>query len=81
MDSKNSLLLEQALITAAESGAVVHHWDHVENPLPLVGAEGCWEDDNVKKFQDLASSCHGFDLRQARGWQGLCCDVDPRWDL
>ena len=62
MDSKNSLLLEQALITAAESGAVVHHWDHVENPLPLVGAEGCWEDDNVKKFQDLASSCHGFIL-------------------
>ena len=60
--SKNGLLLEQALAAVAESGAVVHNWDHVKRPLPLVGAEGCWEDDNVKKFQELASSCHVFIL-------------------
>ena len=62
LSSKNGLLLEQALAVASENGAVVHNWDHVENPLPLVGAEGCWEDDNVRKFQDLATSCHGFIL-------------------
>ena len=62
ISSKNGLLLEQALATAAKSGAVIHHWDHVANPLPLVGAEGCWEDENVRKFQELATSCQGFIL-------------------
>ena len=27
------------------------------DPLPLVGEDGCWENKNVKKFQELASQC------------------------
>ena len=62
MTSKNGMLLAKALQFAEEEGAVVFHWDHVSKPLPLVGEEGCWNNENVKEFQELASSCDGFIL-------------------
>ena len=30
-------------------------WDHGANPLPLVGARGSWEDENVSQFQTMAT--------------------------
>lgn len=58
--SKNGLLVHLALAVAQKNGAEIHFWDHVEKPLPLVGSEGCWDDENVKEFQALAESCDGF---------------------
>ena len=60
--SKNGLLLSKALASCTALGAETQFWDHVDKPLPLVGAEGCWEDSNVKEFQTLASECDGFIL-------------------
>ena len=60
--SKNGLLLSKALSKCKELGAEIHVWDHVEKPLPLVGAEGCWQDSNVKEFQALATECDGYIL-------------------
>lgn len=58
--SKNSRLVLLALERAEAAGAETHFWDLTEKPLPLVGEEGCWQDANVKEFQALASTCHGF---------------------
>jgi len=60
LTSKNGLLLQLALADAKSCGAEIHIWDLVEKPLPLVGAEGSWEDENVKELQALAKSCDGF---------------------
>ncbi len=62
LTSKNGLLLDLALKACEGEGAIVEIWDHVENPLPLVGEEGCWDNENVKKFQQLATECDGFIL-------------------
>lgn len=62
LTSKNGLLLDLTLKACESQGASVEIWDHVENPLPLVGEEGCWENENVKSFQQLASECDGFIL-------------------
>ena len=59
-ESKNSRLVLLALEKAEEMGAEIEFWDLVEKPLPLVGEEGCWQDTNVKEFQELASSCDAF---------------------
>ena len=59
-ESKNSRLVLLALEKAEELGAEIEFWDLVEKPLPLVGEEGCWQDANVKEFQELASSCDAF---------------------
>jgi len=62
LTSKNGLLLSAALDECEKLGAEVHFWDLVEKPLPLVGAEGSWEDTNVKEFQALATECDGYIL-------------------
>ena len=60
LTSKNGLLLSAALDECKKQGAEVHIWDLVEKPLPLVGAEGSWQDANVKEFQALATECDGY---------------------
>jgi FMN reductase len=62
LTSKNGLLLSVALDECKKLGAEVHFWDLVEKPLPLVGAEGSWQDTNVKEFQALATECDGYIL-------------------
>jgi FMN reductase len=62
LTSKNGLLLSVALDECKKLGAEVHFWDLVEKPLPLVGAEGSWQDANVKEFQALATECDGYIL-------------------
>ena len=62
LDSKNGLLLSIAMDYCQEHGAEIHIWDHVEKPLPLVGAEGCWDDKNVKELQKLVTECDGYIL-------------------
>ena len=58
--SKCGLLVNIALGIAKEKGAEVIFWDLDTDPLPIVGEEGCWENENVKRFQDLATSCDAF---------------------
>lgn len=60
LSSKNGMLVQLALAEAKSAGADVQIWDLVEKPLPLVGEEGCWDNPNVKEFQELAKSCDGF---------------------
>ena len=62
LTSKNGLLLSAALDECKKQGAEIHIWDLVEKPLPLVGAEGSWQDANVKEFQALATECDGYIL-------------------
>ncbi len=62
LTSKNGLLLSVALDECKKLGAEIHIWDLVEKPLPLVGAEGSWQDANVKEFQALATECDGYIL-------------------
>ena len=62
LTSKNGLLLTVALDECKALGAEVHVWDLVEKPLPLVGAEGSWDDSNVKELQALAIECDGYIL-------------------
>ncbi len=61
-ESKNTRLVSLALAMAEEAGADIEFWELSEKPLPLVGEEGCWQDENVKEFQSLASSCDAFIL-------------------
>lgn len=60
--SKSGMLVNQALNIAAARGAEVVFWDLAEQPLPLVGEEGCWTHPNVKAFQTLLESCDAFFL-------------------
>ena len=58
--SKSGMMVLQALAIAEASGAEIIFWDCIEKPLPFVGEDGCWDNANVKQFQDTASSCDGF---------------------
>ncbi len=58
--SKCGMLVNHGLQIAESLGAEVHFWDLDVKPLPLVGEEGCWEDDNVKELQELATQCDAF---------------------
>ena len=58
--SKCVMLVNHALNIAESLGAEVHFWDLDVKPLPIVGEEGCWENENVKEFQELASKCDAF---------------------
>ena len=58
--SKCGMLVNLALDIAKELGAEVVFWDLDTDPLPIVGEEGCWENENVKRFQELAISCDAF---------------------
>lgn len=54
------MLVNLALDIAKENGVEVIFWDLDTDPLPLVGEEGCWENENVKRFQDVVTSCDAF---------------------
>ena len=54
LDSANGRMLEIILDECESLGAETVKWDHGSNPLPLVGAEGSWDDKNVKN-ETLAS--------------------------
>ena len=60
--SKSGLLVTAALDMASEHGADVIFWDLSEQPLPLVGEEGCWTHPNVQAFQALLMECDAFFL-------------------
>ena len=60
--SANQSLLTLALRAAEQAGAETVRWDLEENPLPLVGAADSWDDENVKAFQEMASSSDAFVL-------------------
>ena len=62
LDSANGRMLEIVLNECKELGAETVIWDHGARPLPLVGAEGCWDDSNVKDFQKMAISADAFVL-------------------
>jgi len=62
LDSANGRLLEIILGECGGLGADTIVWDHGANPLPLVGADGSWDDKNVKAFQELATSADAFVL-------------------
>ena len=60
--SKSGMLVNAALNLATEQGAEVVFWDLAEQPLPLVGEEGCWNHPNVQAFQELLTECDAFFL-------------------
>ena len=62
LDSANGRMLEIILEECGELGAETVIWDHGSKPLPLVGAEGSWDDENVKGFQEMAVSADAFVL-------------------
>ena len=62
LDSANGRMLEIMFEHCRELGAECITWNIAESPLPLVGAEGSWDDVNVKAFQELASSSDAFVL-------------------
>ena len=55
--SKSGMLLHLAMNHAKSMGAEVFVWDCSDKPLPFVGEDGCWENENVREFQELALSC------------------------
>ena len=60
-DSANGRLLEIAFKHCESMGAECVKWEN-SNPLPFVGEEGCWDDESVKSFQNMASSSDAFIL-------------------
>jgi len=62
LDSANGRMLEMVLDECKDLGAETMIWDHGSRPLPLVGAKGCWDDVNVKGFQEMAISADAFVL-------------------
>lgn len=58
--SKCGMLVNHGLNIAESLGAEVHFWDLDVKPLPLVGEEGCWDNEYVKEFQELATQCDAF---------------------
>ena len=62
LHSANGRILEIILDQCRELGAEVTIWDHGANPLPLVGAQGSWEDENVSQFQSMATDSDAYVL-------------------
>ena len=62
LNSANGRMLELALNECEKLGSEVQIWDHGERPLPFVGADGSWDDKNVKDFQELATTADAFIL-------------------
>lgn len=54
--SKSGMLVNQALQLASASGAEIVFWDLKNQPLPLVGEEGCWTHPNVAAFQEAVTN-------------------------
>ncbi len=61
-DSANGHLLRIALDACETLGAETVIWDLEEKPLPLVGAPGSWDDENVKGFQEMATNVDAYIL-------------------
>ena len=59
-DSNNTKLVKLGLEILSNLGAETHFWDLNEKPLPLVGEEGCWENENVKDFQNLTTEVNAY---------------------
>ena len=59
-DSNNTKLVKLGLEILSNLGAETHFWDLNEKPLPLVGEEGCWDHENVKDFQNLATEVNAY---------------------
>ena len=62
LESANGRILEIILEQCRDLGADVSIWDNGAYPLPLVGAPGSWDDENVKKFQAMATESDAFIL-------------------
>lgn len=62
LDSANGRMLEIMFDYCRDLGAECIIWDNAKSPLPLVGADGSWDDANVKSFQELAVSSDAFVL-------------------
>ena len=62
LDSANGRMLEILLSECKNQGAETIIWDHGEKPLPLVGENGCWDNPNVKEFQQMAIESDAFVL-------------------
>ncbi len=62
LDSANGRLIEILFEECERLGAITSVWNNAERPLPLVGAEGSWDDRNVLAFQELATSSDAFVL-------------------
>tara|TARA_B100000287_G_scaffold251708_2_gene236510 strand:- start:5112 stop:5657 length:546 start_codon:yes stop_codon:yes gene_type:complete len=62
LNSANGRMLELLLNECGNLGARTEIWDHGAKPLPLVGAEGSWDDAYVKEFQEMATSADAFVL-------------------
>ena len=62
LDSANGRMLELILRECRSIGAETVVWDHGKRPLPLVGAEGSWDNSNVKDFQEMAVSADAYVL-------------------
>ena len=59
-DSNNTKLVKLGLEILSNLGAETHFWDLNEKPLPFVGEEGCWDHENVKDFQNLATDVNAY---------------------
>ena len=55
--SKCGMLVNHALNIAESLGAEVHFWDLDVKPLPIVGEEGCWENDISEFDCDPRNNC------------------------
>ena len=55
--SKCGMLVNHALDIAKGMGVETIFWDLDTDPLPIVGEEGCWENENVKRFQEVVTNC------------------------
>ncbi|MGY8703222.1 MAG: NADPH-dependent FMN reductase [Candidatus Poseidoniales archaeon] len=62
LDSANGLMIELVLEQCTKLGAEVITWDNRANPLPFVGEDGCWDNENVKLYKDMANSADAFIL-------------------
>jgi len=62
LSSTNGRILEIVTERISAQGAEAKIWDLAENPLPLVGAEGSWNDPKVAEFQEFASICDAYIL-------------------
>ena len=59
-DSSNSRLLRLGLEACERVGAETCVWPLEEKPLPLVGAPGSWEDENVDAFQGMVKQADAY---------------------
>ena len=62
LDSANGRLLEILLEKCRSVGAETLVWNNGDNPLPMVGEDGCWSHPNVKAYKEMADSADAFVL-------------------